>query len=103
MGYLDEGIHSADVEQSIPVARILLIVEKLPDHSEDRIMLPESALRPIIEAEIKEAMLKARARLVARAVHYNVTGWTWDQDDIVYDLTHDKGSVVAKLRLERPL
>lgn len=83
--------------------RHLLVLMPLADHADplhpersvDQIMLGQ-----MLDHDIREAMVKAARKLNDTAMKYSVTGYTWDLEDIVYDMPRPR-VLAATLVIER--
>ena len=83
--------------------RNLLVLQDLPvylkiaGHPEAGI--DRSLQLQMLEPDIREAMAKAARKLHDTAMKHSVTGYTWDLDDIEYDIQNR--TVIATLGIER--
>lgn len=77
-------------------ARQLVCIQPLADRS----ALSHKERIVILEADVRDAMAFARARLDREAMKYANQGFTWDLDDIVYD-HGGRRIVTATLRIAR--
>lgn len=84
--------------------RHLLVLEPLPvylrdkDHPERGIDLLLQG--QMLESDIREAMARAAYKLNDAALKYSVRGYTWDVEDIHYDMPQPR-TVAATLVVER--
>ncbi len=54
----------------------------------------------MLDADIRDAMAKAARKLNDTALKYTVTGYSWDLDDIHYDMPQPR-TLSATLVIER--
>jgi hypothetical protein len=84
--------------------RHLLVLMPMPEYLKDAAH-PEKGIDfllqgQMLESDIREAMAKAARKLNDTAAKYTVTGYTWDLEDIVYDIPSPR-TVMATLVIER--
>lgn len=77
-------------------ARQLVCIQPLADRS----ALSHKERIVILEADVRDAMAYARARLDAEAMKYSTQGFTWDLDDIHYE-HGGRRIITATLRIAR--
>lgn len=77
-------------------ARHLVVIQKLPPRDN---LKPAERMR-LLDSDIREAMVLVARRIDAEAQKYSVQGFTWDLEDIVYDMGAPR-TVVATLRIAR--
>lgn len=85
--------------------RDLLTIVKLPVYLRDKDHPEKGEDRALqmqmLDHDIREAMVLAARSLDANAMaKYSTTGWTWDLEDIQYDIPAPR-TVLATLRLTR--
>jgi len=91
-----EGIYGGDGHGSGD-ARQLMVIQRLADRSTNT---PQERLM-LLDADVRDAMARARKRLVDEAMKYSTQGFEWDEDDVAYTHAGLGRTITATLRIAR--